>query len=441
MKRFIALLLTALPLQLVQAADSELANAVAKDYNGHLAALFDHFHRNPELSFMETKTAARLASELREAGFEVTEGVGGTGVVAIMKNGPGPLVMMRADMDGLPVLEKSGLPNASKVMAKDREGNLSPVTHACGHDVHITSLVGTARQMAARRKQWSGTLMLIGQPAEERVGGASAMMKDRVWERFGRPDFALAFHVSSDVESGKIVASEGSPYSGADTVEILIHGVGAHGASPHRGKDPVMLGSQIVVALQTIVSREREPHEAAVITVGSFHSGTKANIISDSAKLQLTVRSESVKTRAMLLDAIRRVAVNTARANGVAESQLPEVTVLDEATPPTLNDAALTRRLKQAWTDKLGAGIFDTNYERSGMGAEDFPFFTTKPYIPSVYFTVGGTTKAALDAAAAGGAPVPSHHSAIFKIESGPAVLTGVEATVTGLLALMKKPA
>ncbi len=326
-------------------------------------------------------------------------------------------------------------------MAKDREGNLSPVTHACGHDVHITSLVGTARQMAARRKQWSGTLMLIGQPAEERVGGASAMMKDRVWERFGRPDFALAFHVSSDVESGKIVASEGSPYSGADTVEILIHGVGAHGASPHRGKDPVMLGSQIVVALQTIVSREREPHEAAVITVGSFHSGTKANIISDSAKLQLTVRSESVKTRAMLLDAIRRVAVNTARANGVAESQLPEVTVLDEATPPTLNDAALTRRLKQAWTDKLGAGIFDTNYERSGMGAEDFPFFTTKPYIPSVYFTVGGTTKAALDAAAAGGAPVPSHHSAIFKIESGPAVLTGVEATVTGLLALMKKPA
>jgi amidohydrolase len=441
MKRLIALFLTALPLQLVQAADSELANAVAKDYNGHLAALFDHFHRNPELSFMETKTAARLAAELRAAGFEVTAGVGGTGVVAIMKNGPGPLVMMRADMDGLPMLEKSGLPNASKTMGKDREGNLTPVTHACGHDVHITSLVGTARQMAARRKQWSGTLMLIGQPAEERVGGASAMMKDRVWERFGRPDYALAFHVSSDVEAGKIVASEGSPYSGADTVEILIHGVGAHGASPHRGKDPVMLGSQIVVALQTIVSREREPHEAAVITVGSFHSGTKANIISDSAKLQLTVRSESVKTRAALLDAIRRVAINTARANGVAENQLPEVNVLDEATPPTLNDTALTRRLKQAWADRLGADIFDANYVRSGMGAEDFPFFTTKPYIPSVYFTVGGTSKAALDAAAAGGEPVPSHHSAIFKIESGPAVLTGVEATVTAMLALMKAPA
>ena len=441
MKRLIAVALAALPLTLVHAADAELASAVAKDYNARLGALFDHFHRNPELSFMETKTAARLAAELRASGFEVTEGVGGTGVVAIMKNGPGPLVMMRADMDGLPVLEKSGLKNASTATGKDREGNLSPVTHACGHDVHITSLVGTAHQMAARRNQWSGTLMLIGQPAEERVGGASAMMKDRIWERFGRPDYALAFHVSSDVEAGKIFVTEGSPYSGADTVEILIHGVGAHGASPHRGKDPVMLGAQIVVALQTIISREREPHEAAVITVGSFHAGSKANIIADTAKLQLTVRNESATTRKMLLDAIRRVALNTARANGVAENQLPEVTVLDEETPPTLNDPALSRRMKQAWSDKLGAGIFDANYARAGMGAEDFPFFTTKPYIPSVYFTVGGTSKAALDAAAAGGTPVPSHHSAIFKIEPEPAVRTGVEATVTAMLALMKKPA
>jgi amidohydrolase len=439
MKRLMSLLLVTLPLQLVHAAEPELKTAIAKDYSGHLGPLFDYFHRNPELSFMETKTAARLAQELREAGFTVNEGVGGTGVVAIMKNGPGPLVMMRADMDGLPVEEKSGLPNASKVHQKDREGNLFPVTHACGHDVHITSLVGTARQMAARRDQWSGTLMLVGQPAEERVGGASAMMKDHIWERFGKPDYALAFHVSSDVEAGKIFVTEGSPYSGSDAVEILVHGVGAHGASPHRGKDPVLLGAQIVMALQTIISRERDPREPAVITVGSFHSGSKGNVISDSAKLQLTVRSESVKTRTMLLDAIRRVAVNTARADGVAENQLPEVTVLDEQTPPTLNDTALTRRLKQAWSEKLGAGIFDTNYVRSGMGAEDFPFFTTKPYIPSVYFTVGGTPKALIDAAAAGGTPVPSHHSPIFKIVPEPAVRTGVEATVTAMLALMKK--
>lgn len=439
MKRLLVPLLAALPFYCAHAADAELVNAVAKDYQGHLGSLFDHFHRNPELSFMETKTAARLAQELREAGFEVTEHVGGTGVVAIMKNGPGPLVMMRADMDGLPVLEKSGLSYASTVTQKDREGNLSPVMHACGHDVHITSLVGTARQMAARRKHWSGTLMLIGQPAEERVGGAKAMMEDHVWQRFGRPDYALAFHVSSDAEAGKIAVSDGAAYSGADTVEIVIHGVGAHGAYPHRGRDPVLIGSQIVVALQSIISREREPHEAAVITVGSFHAGSKANIISDTAKLQLTVRSENVKTRTMLLDAIKRVAVNTARAAGVAENQLPEVTVMDEQTPPTLNDAALAQRLKLAWTQKLGAGIFDTRFEKNGMGAEDFPFFTTTPRIPSVYFTVGGTPRATLDAAAAGGAPVPSHHSAIFKITPEPAVRTGVEATVTALEALLKK--
>jgi hippurate hydrolase len=439
MKRLLLPLVALLPLVGAQAADTALSQAVAKDYQQHLGSLWDHFHRNPELSFMETQTAARLAKELREAGFDVTEHVGGTGVVAIMKNGPGPLVMMRADMDGLPVLEKSGLPNSSTVTQKDREGNLWPVMHACGHDVHITSLVGTARQMAARRNQWSGTLMLVGQPAEERVGGAVAMMKDRVWERFGRPDYALAFHVSSNVEAGKIVAEEGAAYAGADTVEILIHGVGAHGAYPHRGRDPVLIGSEIVMALQQIVSREREPHEAAVITVGSFHAGTKANIISDTAKLQLTVRNESPKTRAMLLEAIKRVAINTARAAGVAEDQLPEVKVLDEETPPTLNDTALAKRLKAVWSQKLGNDIFDANYVRTGMGAEDFPFFTSKPYIPSVYFVVGGTPKAELDADAAGGKPVPSHHSAIFKIAPEQSVRTGVEATVTALTALLKK--
>lgn len=439
MKRLAALVLATLPFHTAHAADTDLSKAVAKDYSTHLASLFDHFHRNPELSFVETKTAARLAAELRAAGFTVSEGVGGTGVVAIMKNGPGPLVMMRADMDGLPVEEKSGLPNASKVTQKDREGNLFPVMHACGHDVHITSLVGTARQMAARRGQWSGTLMLVGQPAEERAGGASAMMKDKIWDRFGRPDYALAFHVSSEVEAGKIVATEGSPYSGADTVEILVHGVGAHGASPHAGKDPVLIGSEIVVALQQILTRDLAPREPGVITVGSFHSGTKANIISDSAKLQMTVRSESEKARKILLDGIKRVAINTARAAGVAENQLPEVTVLDEGTPPTLNDPALARRLKQAWTQKLGEGIFFKEQPRLGMGAEDFPFFTTTPFIPSVYFTVGGTPKAELDAAAAGGKPVPSHHSPIFKITPEPAVRTGVEATVTALMELMKK--
>ncbi len=263
---------------LTQAATAELTQAIALDYQQHLAPLFQHFHQHPELSHLEFNTAKRLVAELKAAGFTVTTGVGKTGVVALLKNGPGPLVMMRADMDGLPVEEKSGLPYASKVKTKDWDGNEVPVMHACGHDVHITSLVGTARQMIARKADWSGTLMLIGQPAEERVGGAQGMMDDGLYQRFGTPDYALALHVSSEITAGKIVAVEGSPYSGVDSVDIIIHGVGAHGASPHRGKDPIVLGAQIVLALQTIISRELAPKEPGVITVGSFHAGSKHNV-------------------------------------------------------------------------------------------------------------------------------------------------------------------
>lgn len=421
------------------AAQSELTLAVSKDYDAHLKPLFEYFHQNPELSFMEFNTSARLAKELRAAGFEVTEGVGKTGVVAIMKNGPGPLVMMRADMDGLPLEEKSGLAYASKVTQKNPDGTISNVMHACGHDVHITSLVGTAVQMAARRNAWSGTLMLVGQPAEERVGGARSMMQDQIWKRFGQPKYALAFHVGSGEEAGKIQVVEGSPYSGVDTVEIIIHGVGAHGASPHLGKDPVVLGAQIVLALQTIITREIAPREPALITVGSFHSGTKSNIISDLAKLQLTVRSESPATRAKLLTAIKRVAINTARAAGFPEDKLPEVIEVDTPTPPTLNDIPLTQRLKKVWADKLGKDIFAKEEPREGMGAEDFPFFTSDPYIPSVYFAVGGTPKADFEAAKKGGPPVPSHHSPLFKITPEPAIKTGVEATVIALMDLLKK--
>ena len=421
------------------ASSADLTQAITKDYDAHLAPLFDHFHRNPELSFLETKTAARLAAELRAAGFQVTEGVGKTGVVAILKNGPGPLVMMRADMDGLPMLEKSGLPNASTVLQKDMEGNMTPVAHSCGHDVHMTSLVGTARRMAAERSTWSGTLMLIGQPAEERGSGAVAMVKDKVWQRFGRPDYALAFHVSADLEAGKVHASEVSPYSGADTVEILIKGVGAHGASPHRGKDPIVLGSLIVVGLQTIVSRELGPREPGLITVGSFHGGTKANIIGDNAKLQLSVRSESPATRQLLLKAIKRVAENTARAAGMTEQELPEVNMVDTPIPPVLNTVSLVRRLKTAWVSGMGADAFGEDRFREGMGSEDFPQFTTDPAIPSVYFIVGGTPAAEVAAAKAGTFTLPSHHSPLFKIASAPAIKTGVEATVIALRDLMPK--
>ncbi len=419
-------------------AAKELSEAVKNDYENHLGALFEYFHRNPELSAMEVNTAARLATELRAAGFGVNEGVGGTGIVATMKNGPGPLVMMRADMDGLPVKEKSGLDYASKATQADWDGKQVSVMHACGHDVHITSLVGTGRAMAASRESWSGTLMLIGQPAEEKVGGAKSMMGDNLWQRFGQPDYALAFHVSSSTPTGKLEAFVGSPFSGADSVDIIIHGVGAHGAAPHRGVDPVVLGSQIVMALQTVISRDLAPREPGVITVGSFHAGTKHNIISDQAHLQLTVRSESIETRQLLLDGIKRVAENMGRVAGLPDDKLPEVIVSEESVPPTLNNVELTQRLRGVWKKALGSDVFFEK-KRGGMGAEDFPFFTTEPYIPSTYFVVGGTPQAAFDTEAAGGEPVPSHHSPLFKVEAEASVRLGVEATVLALRELLQK--
>ena len=421
------------------ASAAELGDAVQKDYDEHLAGLFDHFHRNPELSTVENETARRMALELSLAGFDVTEGVGGTGVVAMMKNGEGPLVMMRADMDGLPVEEKSGLENASRAQQKDPiTGNMVYTMHACGHDVHITSLVGTARHMAAKKDEWTGTLMLVVQPAEERVLGAQAMRDDDIWGRFGTPDYALAFHVSSNDVAGVINVSEGSPYAGADTVDIIIHGVGAHGAHPHRGKDPIVLGSQIVMALQTLVARELSPRDPGVVTVGSFHSGTKHNIISDRAHLQLTVRNTSPETRELLLNGIKRIAENMGRVAGLPEDKLPEVIISNESVPPTTNDAGLARRLKQAWSESLGDDAV-VDIPTKGMGAEDFPFFTVEPKITSVYWRIGGTPQADFDAEKAGGAPVPSHHSPLFKISPEPAVTAGVESTVVALMELMSE--
>ncbi len=429
--------LAALLLAPALAAAGTLSEDIARDYEEHLWPLFDHFHRNPELSLIEHETAARMAEELRGAGFEVTEGVGGTGVVALLENGDGPLVMMRADMDGLPVEEKSGLANASRKQQTDPITGATVYTmHACGHDVHITSLVGAARQMAKRRDRWSGTLMLLVQPAEERVLGARAMKEDRLWERFGRPDYALAFHVSAQDVAGTINVSEGSPFAGADTVDIIIHGVGAHGAHPHAGRDPIVLGSQIVLALQTLVARELPPRWPGVVTVGSFHAGTKHNIISDRAHLQLTVRNTSAETREILLAGIRRIAENMGRVAGLPEDKLPEVVVSEESVPPTANDAELARRLKRAWVGAMGEEAVVYNPSK-GMGAEDFPFFTSDPEIASVYWQIGGTPREDFDREASGGPPVPSHHSPLFKIAPEPSVRAGVESTVVALLELM----
>ncbi|MDX1562092.1 MAG: amidohydrolase [Gammaproteobacteria bacterium] len=420
-------------------ADPELEEAVARDYEAHLAGLFEHFHRNPELSLVEHETAARMASEFAAAGFDVTEGVGGTGVVAMLENGSGPLVMMRADMDGLPVAEASGLPYASTATQVDPiTGDVVATMHACGHDVHITSLVGTARQMAARRDEWAGTLMLVVQPAEERGLGARAMRDDGLWQRFGQPDYVLGFHVAAETEAGKLNVISGPTYAGVDSVDIVVHGVGSHGASPHQGKDPIVLASQIVLALQTLVSRELAPREPGVVTVGSFHSGTKHNIISDEARLQLTVRNTNAATRDLLLDGIRRIAENMGRAAGLPEELLPEVIVSDERTPPGHNDPALTARLRAVWEQAFGAETIVVE-PPTGMGGEDFAYFTIDPEIPSVFWRVGGTPAEDFERARAGGPPVPSHHSPLFKIAPEPSVTAGVASTVVALRELMPR--
>jgi hippurate hydrolase len=420
------------------AAAPDLSAAVKADYDKQLRALFEDFHRNPELSFKENRTAKIMAAQLRAVpGVTVTEGVGGTGVVGVMKNGAGPTVLVRADMDGLPLEEKSGLPYASKVRQTGIDGVESPVMHACGHDVHITSLVGTAKRLAAMKDRWKGTVVLIVQPAEERVGGAKAMVADGLYTRFPKPDYALAFHVAADLPTGKVSAGEGIQYSSADSVDIVVHGVGAHGASPNSGKDPVFIGSQIVVAMQGIIGREIEPLKPAVITVGSFHSGTKHNIISDRAHLQLTVRANDEETRAQLLAAIKRVAEGIGRANGLPEGKLPEVKV-SEGTPTTINDAELTRRLNGAIARDLGPQTLRP-FVQTGMGAEDFAYLVeTRHGIKGYYFAVGGTPQAAFDAEKAGGPPVPSHHSPLFKIDPEPSVRLGTEAMTVAVLDLLK---
>jgi hippurate hydrolase len=419
-------------------AASEFSAAVKADYDKSLRALFEDFHRNPELSFKETRTAGIMAKQLRAVpGMQVTEKVGGTGVVGMLRNGPGPTVLVRADMDGLPVEEKSGLPYASKARQIGVDGVEAPVMHACGHDVHITSMIGTARRLAAMKDRWKGTILFIVQPAEERVGGARAMIADGLYTRFPKPDYALAFHVDADLETGKVSASEGIQYSSADSVDITVHGVGAHGASPHAGKDPVYIGAQIVQAIQGIISREREPLRPGVITVGAFHAGSKHNIISDRADLQVTVRANDEETRAQLIAGIKRVAEGIGRANGLPDDKLPTVKV-SEGTPTTINDAALARRLNAAMAQALGSQAVEP-FVQTGMGAEDFSYFVEPKHgIKGYYFAVGGTPPAAFAAAKNGGPPVPSHHSPLFKIDPEPAVRLGAEAMTVAVLDLLR---
>jgi hippurate hydrolase len=379
-----------------------------------------------------------VAEELRKAGYEVTSGVGKNGVAGVLRNGPGPTVLVRADMDALPVKEQTGLPYASTVVTKDAKGNEVPVMHACGHDMHMTCLVGTARLLAQLRDLWHGTLVLIGQPAEEAGGGAQAMLADGLFTRFPRPEFCVAIHDSAELAVGTVGYTPGFSGANVDSVDLVVHGVGGHGAYPHKTKDPVVLAAQIVLALQTIVSREVRPGEPAVVTVGTIHGGTKRNVIPDAVVLQLTVRSYSDEVRRETLDAIKRIARGQAIAAGIPEDRLPEVTVTDDFTPALYNDPALTERL----TGVLKGWFGETNLIRKppSMGGEDFSEYgRVPPKIPICMFDVGGVSPDALKESQRTGKPLPSLHSALWAPVPEPSIKAGVTTLTACVLELMGK--
>lgn len=420
-------------------AAASLKEAIASHYDSHLAELFLWFHQHPELGFLEQETAGRLAAELRDLGIEVTEGVGGTGLVGMIKNGPGPLLLVRTDMDGLPILEDSGLGYASRVTQIDRAGVEVPVMHACGHDMHMTTFVGTAKLLMDNRDKWSGTVMLVGQPAEELINGAKAMLEDGLYQRFGVPDYAIGLHVSSGLPSGMVAVREGIVQSSADSVDITVRGIGGHGAYPHQTIDPVYVSAQLVIALQGIVSRQINPLAPVVITVGSIHGGTKHNIIPDSVDLQLTVRTDSEATRDQVLRSIRQTAANIGRLNGLPDDLLPIVSMGFESTPTNVNDSDAVQKVLPAWTEQLGYNPLVTT-PRTGMGAEDFAYFTqTEHDVPGVFFSVGGTPPDLMEQIAAGNTSAPPHHSPYFLIDPN-SVKAGVEAMYTAAIELLNHP-
>lgn len=428
-----------LNLQTASAVDLSLKQAVADHYDSHLLDLFLWFHQNPELGFLEQKTASRLAQELTELGVDVTEGVGETGLVGMIRNGPGPLVLVRADMDGLPILEDSGLDYSSRARQVDRAGVEVPVMHACGHDMHMTTLVGTAKLLMDNRDKWSGTIMLVGQPAEEIINGAKAMLEDGLYQRFGVPDYAIGLHVSSGMLSGLVAVRDGIVQSSADSVDIRVRGIGGHGAYPHQTVDPIYVSAQLVIALQGIVSRQINPLSPAVITVGSFHGGSKHNIISNEVNLQLTVRTDAEDTRNQVLNSIRETAANIGRLNGLPDDLLPIVRMGFESTPTNVNNSDAVARVLPAWTQQLGYNPLVTE-PRTGMGAEDFAYFTqTEHRVPGVFFSVGGTPRDLMLDIAAGNSSAPPHHSSLFRIDPN-SVKAGVEAMYTAAIELLKVP-
>ena len=414
----------------------DIKAAIAEDMP-ELMDLYRDLHANPELSFEEVETAAKLAKRVRALGFEVTEGVGKTGVVAVMRNGDGPTVMLRADMDGLPLEEKTGLPFASKRRAIPASGVETGVMHACGHDTHMTAWISTAQLLVERKDQWSGTIVMILQPAEEIGEGALAMLEDGLYTRFPKPDYVLGFHDAAQFPAGMIGYSPGYALANVDSVDIVVPGIGGHGAYPHTTKDPVVLASAIVMKLQTLVSRESSPLDPAVVTVGSFHAGYKHNIISDEAKLQLTVRSYSDESRKLLLDGIARIAKGEAIAAGMPEDRMPRVTVQEPYTPSTYNTPDFTNAVMAKLRTRFG----DERVQQvpSVMGGEDFgQFYRADPdTVESLIFWVGGVPQEEFDKAQAGKGELPSLHSPFWAPDAERVIATASEAMTAATLDLL----
>ena len=403
-----------------------------------LEELYKHFHANPELSGKEEKTAARLAQELEALGLEVHSGIGGHGVVGVIKNGDGPTVLIRGDMDALPIKEITGLPFASQAVGISHEGQELPVMHACGHDVHTTNLAGVAAVLSELKDLWRGTVWILGQPAEEAIGGANLMMKDGLYERLGRPDAALALHVDPTVPTGSVSLAAGVQSSCSNSLDITVKGKGGHGASPQRTKDPVLIASHLVMALQSIVSREVKPTEMAVITVGAIHGGTKRNIIPEEVLLNLTVRAYDAELGNELIAAIKRTAMGVALSHGLPEELYPVVELVDTSYPPIINDEKLTGQLTQVFEDVLGEGKVEDAQPLTG--SEDFSFFGfADPPVPTVMYRLGVTPKEKVDEEKNGGAKITPVHDPRFFPQLEGSMATAVVSMSAAALSILDK--
>jgi amidohydrolase len=412
-----------------------------------LLAIYKDIHSHPELSAHEERTAGLIAKELRAAGCEVTENFGkyddpklkSYGVIGVMKNGDAPTVLVRTDMDALPVEEETGLPYASKVVAKNDEGKDVHVMHACGHDTHVAAFIGTARALGKLKDQWHGTIVFVAQPAEEIGTGARALLKDGLYDRFGKPNFALSFHDKADIQAGHIGVTEGYTSANVDSVDVTVRGVGGHGGYPHKIKDPIVLAAEIINAWQTIVSRENNPLDPIVLTVGSIHGGTKHNVIPDEVKMQLTVRTYKSKVRERVLADIERIAKGCAAAAGIPPELAPIVSVpKDVVAAATYNNPELTKRLVAVWKKSLG----DENVEivDPTMGGDDFSEYSLPDHsIPAVYFHFGAVDPAKIAEYKQGGKELPTLHSSKFAPVPEPTIRTSVIGMVTAVLELMKK--